>query len=279
MELRSETAVGRTYARRLKFSRGYRCLAAAAWLAAGISAALPVPRADAAELRYEVRHERFLRDHRGFVIFDDQGLTFQRVGKDGKPADGEEQRWAYSDIQQLWLSPGKLVVLTYQDRKWLFGSDREFELHAVPGVSFDAAYALLKDRLDRRFIAALADTPPRPDWQLRVKRLGSIKGSEGILVASDDRLVYQTVEPQASRTWRFEDIDNVSTSGPYRLTITTHERAILQYGSMKAFNFQLKEPLDEARFETLWKRLQRGKGLSFLSAIEEGPQSGGVKRP
>jgi hypothetical protein len=42
---------------------------------------------------------------------------------------------------------------------------------------------------------------------------------------------------------------------------------------MKGFNFQLKQKLDEKRFDLLWKRLNRGKGLEFLTSIQERNQT------
>jgi hypothetical protein len=42
---------------------------------------------------------------------------------------------------------------------------------------------------------------------------------------------------------------------------------------MKGFNFQLKRPLDDKRFEALWKRLNQDKGLQFLTSIEERNQT------
>ena len=85
-----------------------------------------------------------------------------------------------------------------------------------------------------------------------------------------DRIVYETARPRQSRTWRYQDLENVSTSDRYQLTLTSYERARTSYGSMKGFNFQLKQPLDEKRFEALWKRLNQDKGLQFLNSIEEG---------
>ena len=67
----------------------------------------------------------------------------------------------------------------------------------------------------------------------------------------------------------FTRIENASTSDRYQLTLTTYERAKTHYGSMKGFNFQLKQPLDEKRFQMLWKRLNQDKGLQFLTSIEE----------
>ena len=47
--------------------------------------------------------------------------------------------------------------MTYKDRKWLLGVDKEYEFTLAPGQSFNEAYTLLKDRLDQRFVAAVAD--------------------------------------------------------------------------------------------------------------------------
>jgi hypothetical protein len=160
--------------------------------------------------------------------------------------------------------------VTYKDRKWLLGVDKEFEFFLPKGKSFDAAYTMLKDKLDRRFVAAVADSQPGMLWEIPVKLLGTIQGSEGILQVGPDRIVYKTDRPRQSRTWRYQDIENVSTSDRYQLTLTTFERAKTHYGSMKGFNFQLKQPLDEKRFDALWKRLNQDKGLQFLTLIEEG---------
>jgi hypothetical protein len=132
---------------------------------------------------------------------------------------------------------------------------------------------MLKDKLDRRFVAAVADPQPDVLWELPVKLLGTIQGSEGILQVGQDRIVYKTGRARQSRTWRLQDIENVSTSGRYQLTLTTYERARTQYGSMKGFNFQLKQPLDEKRFDALWRRVNQDKGLQFLTAIEERNQA------
>ena len=239
----------------------------------------------AAELTYQVRHDRPLHDYRsifktkvseGMLTINDQGVAYQQVIPDSKrkkkpkkPPKPENVQFDYQDIQELWVSPDKLVLVTYKDRKWFLGVDEEFEFFLPKGKSFEDAYAMLKDKLDRRFVAALADPQPNALWELPVRLLGTIKGSEGILQVGPDRIVYKTDRPRQSRTWRYEDIENVSTSDRYQLTLTTYERAKTHYGSMKGFNFQLKQPLEAKRFELLWKRLNQDKGLQFLTSIEE----------
>ncbi len=234
------------------------------------------------DLQFEVRHERALKDHPGRVTLDERGVQYQqiltgkqqaKVAKGKKPPKLESARWEYQDIQQLWISPEKLVIVSYKDRKWFLGVDKEFEFFLPKGKSFEAAYAMLKDKLDRRFVAAVADSQSGTLWELPVKLLGRIQGSDGVLQVGPDRIVYKTDRPRQSRTWRYQDIENVSTSDRYQLTLTTYERAKTHYGSMKGFNFQLKQPMDEKRFEMLWKRLNQDKGLQFLTSIEERNQT------
>ena len=87
----------------------------------------------AAESRYEVRHDRALKDHSGILTVDDRGITYQQAGK------LESVRWAYDDIQQLLVSPEKMALVTYKDRKWLLGIDKEYEFFLPKGKSFKGA--------------------------------------------------------------------------------------------------------------------------------------------
>jgi hypothetical protein len=226
----------------------------------------------AAELRYQVHHDHLLKDGSGTLVIDDQGVAYQETSKKKKKKPGQlhHGRWDYQDIQQLHLAPERLTVITYKDRKWLFGIDKEYEFRLLPGQSLKEVYELLKNRLDRRFVAALPDDQVAVMWELPVKLLGTLQGSEGVLRFGPDHVVYKTDKKDNSRTWRYQDIDNISTSDPYELTLTTYERATTHYSSRKGFNFQLKQPLDEKRFDLLWRRLNRNQGLEFLTSIQEG---------
>src|SRR5512138_289204 len=90
------------------------------------------------DLKFDVRHERALRDHPGRLTLDQRGVEYQQVytakqqakiAKGKKPPKLESARWEYQDLQELWLSPEKLVVVTYTDRKWFLGVDKEFEFY------------------------------------------------------------------------------------------------------------------------------------------------------
>jgi hypothetical protein len=218
----------------------------------------------AQQLTFSVRHERMLRDHTGQLTFTASGVSFTQTN--AKRPDA--YTWPYEDIQQLTVSPGKVLVVTYQDRPWLAGVDREFEFYAASGEPFAAVYDLLKNKLDRRFTAAVAEPLAAPLWEVPVRLTGPLRGSNGTLAATATHVVYKTERHGHSRTWRMEDIDNIAQSDPWTLTLTTHERSLTHYGSRKAFHFQLKKPLAEKHFDTLWKRLNQAQGLDLLTAFD-----------
>lgn len=202
------------------------------------AAALPLLAAD-----YRVQH--------GTLSIDQRGVSCQETGK----KHPRHLSWSYQDIQQLELAPSRLRVLTYQSNKWKLGAARGYTFVALAGQDFTSSYPLLKDRLDQRFVAELADPAVQPLWSVPVKLRGTIAGSQGVLSIGRDRIVYATARPGASRTWRYRDIDNLANPGPFELTLTTFERALARYGNRKDFNFQLKEPLDERRYNELWREL------------------------
>ena len=192
------------------------------------------------ELRFQVRHAAAL-------VISESGITCS------KPA----LKLDYQDIQEIKLADDKLTLVTYKDRKWRLGVDKQYQFTLTPGQDFHEAYALLKDKLDQRFVAAVADGQIQPLWHLPAKLLGRVTGSEGVIEVGEDRIVYKTTGKGQSRTWRYQDIDNISSSGPFQLTLTTYERAKMHYGNLKGFNFQLKQALNEEQFNLLWRRLNQ----------------------
>jgi hypothetical protein len=104
-----------------------------------------------------------------------------------------------------------------------------------------------------------------PLWQIPVKQLGAIRGTQGILAVYAGRVVYKSEKPFTSRTWRDEDLESVSSADPFQLTVTTREIG-------GTFNFQLRQSLPEDGYQSLWLRLNRPKGLTLISDRKENPK-------
>jgi hypothetical protein len=202
-----------------------------------------------AEVKFPARHDHLRKGCDGTVTVTDDGISFAGKKK-------HVWSWKYQDIQQLEMAPRRLRVLTYSDNRWKLGADREYEFRGeVPRE----LYQLWSAKLDQRFVAELADTSIS-GWSIPVKHLQRVRGSEGVLRFGPDRVVYETAAKQDSRTWRYQDLAGISSSGPFQLTITSFERARSHYGDRKGFNFQLKAALDEARYNQLWLDIETKNG-------------------
>ena len=201
--------------------------------------------AASAEVKFEVRHDHLHKYCTGVMTVDDTGIYFHG-------ARDHAWAWKYQDIQELKLAPGRIHLMSYWDNPRKLGADREYEFE---GKIPDELYPLWTNKLDQRLVAEMADTDFQPLWRIPVKHLLRISGSEGTLAVGEDRIVYAADRKGESRTWRLEDIENISSPGPFELTITTFEHARFHYGERKDFHFQLKEALPESRYNELWRRL------------------------
>ena len=196
----------------------------------------------ASAAQFTVRHEHLKSGCIGAMTVDETGVSFTGAKK-------HAWSWKYEDIQQLRLTPESIYILTYKDSRLRLGKDRAYTFTGK--IPAEALYSLLRDRMDQRFVAAVGQAIGLPTWSVPVKHLRPITGSEGTLSVTADAIVYSTPTQAESRTWRYLDIDNIASSGPFQLTITTLE---------KAFNFQLKQPITEARYNQLWLQIEKENG-------------------
>jgi len=212
-------------------------------IAASVHGALTVP----------VRHDHLLGHGAGRLVATDEGLGFEEDS--GKKEHSWLLKW--QDIQQLWIGVREVRVTTYADSRLRLGADREHRLQAAAGSTFDPLYAVAKDRMDQRLVAAVPGELNDTLWELPVKLKRGFGGSEGVLSAGSDAIVYRSPEKDESRTWRMSDIESVSTAAPFDLTIVTFEGG-------RAYTFQLKQRLEERQYQALWRRLNKSKQAEIL---------------
>jgi len=186
-----------------------------------------------------------LTAHKGTITFTDTGMRFN------------SRSWDYKNIQRLELSPTEIRLRTYEDVRWQLGRDREFVFKHLAPSETAKLYPFLSAHLDQRFIARLPEQVSGVEWQAPAKLLRRTGGYNGELKIGGDRIVF---EGAASRTWRYTDIRNMSSSNPFELTLTSLD------GETR---FQLKQALAEDRFDELWRRVMGANGLKvFQSQME-----------
>jgi hypothetical protein len=206
----------------------------------------------AAGQTYDVRHKHLRKGGMGILRVDENSISFEEPGKHTK----DSRKWNYDDIQELVLGPDTLRIVTYEDNRLQLGRDRVYLFDRIPPKFAADWYPVFSGKLDQRFVAALADERVRAEWQIPVKLARGRGGSNGVVLVGQNSVVYKSAQHGESRTWRIADVENVSSSGQFDLTITTHERP---------FRFQLKQVLNEARYQELWMRVNQAHGLRILN--------------
>jgi hypothetical protein len=211
---------------------------------------------------FGVRHEHLRKGSAGVLRITEDSISFEEAGKGNK----HSRVWKFDEIQQITLSSAELQILTYEDQKWKLGRDREYNFDRLPKEFATGLYPFLRQRLDRRFIAGLGDSEGQPVWRAAAKLARGSGGVQGVLTFGENRIVFETSAPAQSRTWRYQDVENIATSGPFDLAITTLERSGWLRGSGREFRFQLKQELSETVYNDLWRRLNQSRMVPLVRA-------------
>jgi hypothetical protein len=201
---------------------------------------------------YEVRHKHLRNGGTGTLRIDGASISFEERGKPKHTVS-----WKLGDIQELELGVDSLRIVSYEDNRWQLGRDRVYVFDRLPAKVAADWYPVFRERLDQRFVAALADEQLKATWQIPVKLMQGRGGSQGVLLVGVDGVVYKTGRAGESRTWRVSDLVNISSSDAFDLTITTRERD---------FRFRLKQVLPEAQYNELWRRVNMAHGLQILGS-------------
>jgi len=175
-------------------------------------------------------------------------------------AQGKFGPLLYTEIQQLTIGPDGIRVLTYANK----------QLRFPPAPDWKQLRSELAPHLERRLVVAFAEPPATllyrsPAWHSHVR-----KGCEGVLYFGADTVSFDSQKPGDSRLWTYRDIESIASSGPNQLTLNVYERQGRMYGSRRAFEFQLQEPINEQAYNTLWRKVNTN-GLEVLQPKPASP--------
>ena len=203
----------------------------------------------------ELRHDHLRKSGSGTLEVTSAGVSWT------EPSEPKHNRtWVWRDIQQLTLSADSIRILTYEDKKWHAWRDEEYVLKGLPEGFAKGVADLLRENLQGKFVSAIARDVGDAAWSIPVKLRHGLGGSEGELIFAPNALVYKSLERDQSRTWPIQQIEMISSSGPYELTVLPHEHDGWTRGR-KEFRFQLKRPIENKEYQQLWISVQNANGL------------------
>ena len=218
---------------------------------------------NAQEFTYKVQQDRFKGHRDGELIISDKGVEYRATKR-----EKESRTWTYGDIRLFEiLSPTRVRIWTYKDRRLLLGRDQSLTFMLVEGQIDQNVSDFLRERIARPFVTSFIEAEGTILAQIPVKHSHRFGGCEGTLKVYPGRLVYESQTGHDSRSWRWTDIRGVGRPDVYRFDIETFEPQI--GASSRSFNFILKEQMSDKTYDLIWSRVFRPTPL--IRADEKAP--------
>lgn len=204
----------------------------------------------AQEFKYPVEHDHTIKSCKGELVINRDGVEYRTENKD------HARKWSYTDIRMIKLaSPKKIEVISYESSRMKLGYDKTFAFKVLKGEVTREVSDFLLARVERPLATSFVASEEKPHYEIPVRHRHSFGGDQGRLKVYADRVVYESAKQEGSRYWRWSDVKGISRTSPYLFSITTFEPKL--GGPTKTYNFDLKEPMDDAVYDYLWARVYK----------------------
>jgi hypothetical protein len=176
---------------------------------------------------------RAVGSEKGDLLVGANGIEF-RSGK------GQTLKLSYLEMQTFHLSPHRLVIETYQNRKKHMPGVERLRFEMTESVSPQVAADLAREvqRPSQNAVPA----PAAQGIVIPAHHRSLAGGTNGILRFRDGGIDYVTSAADDSRSWRWADLQTLSSPDPYHL---------LAFGYRDTYSFDLKELLPQSLYYRL----------------------------
>lgn len=223
---------------------------------------------------YKVVHDHAIGKGRGELLVTDMGIEFKGEGEE---EHRHSRTWRDEDIKRLSISRGELHVTVYEaaripiiPRKAPFtdgkaissGAEHDYLFRLREGEITPVIVSELLRRFNRPIeTSVLPNNDARSGkllFEIPVFHRHRAGGRSGTLRAYEQYVVFNTDTAGDSRFWRYADIRDIGSFSRYQFEIATYEG---QFGvDGKSYIFDLKRPMTEAEYESLWAKVyERGR--------------------
>jgi len=230
---------------------------------------------------YKVIHDHAVGAGNGELRITATGIEFQGEGKD-EPR--HSRHWRDEEIKRLAISRDELRVTVYEaapipiiPRKAPFtdgkairnGSEHDYRFRLREGEITPEVVRVLLVRFHRPVETSVIPTDEAESgkllFELPVFHRHRAGGRSGMLRAYEQYVVFRADDTTDSRFWRYADIRDIGQLGRYQFELATWEG---QFGvDGKSYLFDLKRPMTEVEYESLWKKVyEQGRKIGLSPA-------------
>jgi hypothetical protein len=186
------------------------------------------------------------------------------IGVDGiefRPGNGRAMKLPFLEVQSFLVSPRKLTIETYQNRKAHLPGVERYRFDLAETIPPSVA-AELAGEVQRPSQNAVPD-PAAQGTVIAAHHRTVRGGTNGTLRFSDEGIDYVTNDAGDSRSWRWDDLQTLSAPDPYHLFV---------FGYRDTYTFDLKQILPHPLYDRLVNALDR-HSVSGLERDAKAPES------
>ncbi len=169
---------------------------------------------------------RWIGGEKGYIIISSDGIEFH-------PRNGRALKWSLLDIQTFSISSRSLDIQTYQNRKKHIPGMQRYKFNLNQSVPPEIASELARE-VRHPSQNEVPDRAAQSSFILPAHRRTLTGGTNGTLRFRDSGIDYVSETAGDSRSWRWDDLQTLSSSNPYRLFV---------FGYRDTYTFDLKKQL------------------------------------
>jgi len=151
------------------------------------------------------------------------------------------------------------------------GTEREYEFRLVDDEVKPEVVRALLARFERPLATTVVPNAREDSgellFEIPVFHRHVSGGESGTLRVYERHVAFDADDKDHSRHWRYSDVRDVGRLGRWKLEIATWEDKAWTDG--KSYVFDLKRPMTEAEYETLWRKLYGGESAVPYRPIRE----------
>ena len=192
----------------------------------------------------------------GTLALTDSGIEF-------RAAKGPPLRWPFVEIQTFDLSPRRLTVTGYENRRWHFHGERRFCFDLESAVP-PAVAAELSQRVAKPAENGVPDPHALAFAALPARHRTPGGGTNGVLQFRDSGIDYVTDSGHGARSWRWADIQTITNQDRYHLIV---------FGYRETYSFDLKQPLPPGLYDRLTDKVYDHNVKDLRGSVKVQPES------
>lgn len=159
------------------------------------------------------------------------------------------------EIETLDIGSHRLVLTSYERGGRFRLGVRRFRFDLQDGIPPEVAAELVHG-LDKPSRNRVPDPKAAAFGTIAAHHHTPRGGSNGVLRFHVEGVDYITSWSDDSRSWRWSDIEALSSLDPYHLVLS---------GRLETYSFQLKEPLSRDLFDRLWDEVYAHRSAGWRS--------------